>query len=107
MILWSGHSGGQKRPEPFPTAKITNPSGAARRDLRGSSSLAGFDQSVRHHTCVVRSTSLVRMVSVPLGALEFCKATVTSSDLVTGEAASNHRFTVAPAPSRRSFAPAG
>jgi hypothetical protein len=35
------------------------------------------------------------VVSVPPGALEFCKATVTSSDLVTGEAASNVRPTSA------------
>jgi hypothetical protein len=63
----------------------------------GGTSLNWFDTT----TCVVRLTSLFRLVSVRTGALEFCKATVVASDLTTGASRSNPRPTVASTPSRR------
>lgn len=50
----------------------------------------GFDTTA----CVVRLTSLFRLVSVRASALEFCKATVVASDLTTGAPTSNRRPTV-------------
>jgi hypothetical protein len=74
---------------------MTNPSGAARRCLRGSSLLAGFDRLVRHHG--VRG-----LIDFPLSdsyrsesvLWNSSKRTVVASNLPTGVTASNRRPTV-------------
>src|SRR5206468_12255427 len=75
--------------------KTTSPPSAARCGLEGSSSLAGFDHLVRHHN--VRGPidfPFSESRSVRPGALEFYKASITSSDLVIGETTSNRRLTM-------------
>jgi hypothetical protein len=75
-------------------AKTTNPSVAARCYLRGSSSWRDSIYRFDSTTCVDRSTSLFRSVSVRIGALEFFKATVVTSNPTTDETTSNRRPTV-------------
>ena len=91
----------RRRQEREPLEKA-NPSAAARCGPRGSIHWRDLDQSVRHH---VRAWSdrlpFFRFVSVRTGALEFCKATVASSDLATGGPPSNRWPTCASTPSRR------
>ena len=89
---------------PHTLVQVTNPSGAARCGLRGSSSLAGFDHSVRRHERAwsdrLPFSGWYRSHPVLWNS---DKATVTSSDLVTGEATSNLRLTMPRTASRRSI----